>query len=126
MKRAQSLMSALRIILIAILLVAWTGSTVSAQDFANSDEDVCYNAAVTTSFALYSRVNGVSEANVRALTTVKFPVAEWPESARLAGRVIDQVYSLSLPRLETFKPVDRDAMEGIEAGTFIRCMEEWR
>lgn len=96
------------------------------QDTINSDQDVCHNVGSTASFALHSRVNGVTEAMVRNITDVKFPPADWPESSRLSHHVISQIYGLSISDLETFIPVDRDAMEAIEAGTFARCLEEWR
>lgn len=96
------------------------------QNSINSDQDVCYNVSSTASFALHARVNGVMEAMVRNITDVKFPLTDWPESSKLSHRVISQIYGLSMSDLETFKPVDREAMEAIEAGTFSRCLEEWR
>lgn len=96
------------------------------QDAINSDQDVCYNVGSTASFALHARVNGTTEAIVRSITDVKFPPADWPESSRLSHHVISQIYDLEISDLETFIPVDRDAMKAIEAGTFARCLEEWR
>ena len=96
------------------------------QNSISSDQDVCYDVSSTASFALHARVNGVMEAMVRNITDVKFPLTDWPESSKLSHRVISQIYGLSMSDLETFKPVDREAMEAIEAVTFFRCLEEWR
>jgi len=94
------------------------------QAHALSQSDICEHAAIVAGFAFHSRASGTSEIDVKEIVSVVFPTDGYAESASLAERVIENVYSLPESQIENMKPIDKEAMEAIEIGTFRRCIDD--
>ena len=94
------------------------------QAHALTQRDICEHAAKVAGFAIHSRSSGTSKIEVNEIASIIFPTNGYADSAILAERVIDQIYELSQAQIENMKPIDKDAMEEIEIGTFRRCIDD--
>ena len=94
------------------------------QAHALSQSDICGHAARVAGFAFHSRASGTSEIDVKEIASVVFPTDGYAESARVAEIVIEHVYSLPEAQIENMKPIDKEAMEEIEIGTYRRCIDD--